>query len=405
MALAVVGTPQDISSSLTGANPAAFNVTWESGANAGAFSWSWYNGTAGHGLASATLNGVTADESFEIPTASGDQNATGVSAWYNIAAGTRSLDVAWDAAPAEGPSAAFTCYSDVDTTAGFLDVDAANETGTTACSVTLTGIAADDLVTKFDQRFDSGETPPGNTTSWTSLLTGGINSEGFRLASIVATGTSQACPSENDNYSTVVAWAFTEAAGGAFEIDAQPGSIVITGAQAGALGDRLVNAQAGSFVVTGQAATVVPARVINAVPGSYVVTGLAASLLADRLLSTEPGSYTILGFAADLVAEGAGAFEINAEPGAFAIVGLDAELELARALNAEPGSYLVVGVDAELLADRALPADPGAYTIIGTGADLVWSGEPVDTGVENKLFGQRVVQPLVMHGGRVMRNS
>lgn len=142
------------------------------------------------------------------------------------------------------------------------------------------------------------------------------------------------------------------AAGGAFTIDAAPGSYSITGAAASIVAGRMVNAAPGSYGLTGVAATLLATRLISADPGSYVLTGAQAAILVERVLSADPGTYLVTGIAADLVWGGAG-----------------------FSLNAEPGTYTVVGADAGLLVERVLRADPGAYLVVGAGAILVWSGE------------------------------
>lgn len=210
MALAVVGTPQDVSASLAGADPAGFSVTVETGSNAVSLMWAqWPSSSAGSGVIStATLNGVTYDEISQIGEGAGDETATGIVIWYDIPAGSRTLDIAWTNAPSEGPVASLTCVSDADTN-GATDIDQAHNTG--ASSVTLTTVA-DDLVLKHAQEFNA--TPGAAGGSWSSLLTGTNASEGFRLESIVATGTSQVCPSGGTSYTTVVAVAFSEGGGG-----------------------------------------------------------------------------------------------------------------------------------------------------------------------------------------------
>lgn len=184
------------------------------------------------------------------------------------------------------------------------------------------------------------------------------------------------------------------AAGGAFELDCQPGSFAVTGADASPVAGRMVNAAAGSYAVTGAAAAPVAGRVISALPGAFTVTGAdqtylralvldaaagsfaitgdAASLLADRLFNVEPGSYTITGVAAELVySAGAQQFELALDSGVFVVTGADAGTLAGRLLVASPGAYAITGSATGLLAGRLLVASPGSYTLTGAQVGVV----------------------------------
>jgi hypothetical protein len=211
MAAVLTGTPVAIVWA-AGIDPAGQSVTIPSDATAVYMMWTFYHGTAGHGLASVTLNGNAPSQTFEIPTAAGDQTATGVAVWYNPATGSQTLNPAWDAAPAEGPTTTVTFVKDGDLTA-WRDADAANETTTTACTVTLTTVSGD-LVLKHDQRYEAGGTPPVRSVGWTDGVTQSNNSENARLSYISATGATQACNSEDEAYSTVVAVSIPAGGGG-----------------------------------------------------------------------------------------------------------------------------------------------------------------------------------------------
>lgn len=108
-------------------------------------------------------------------------------------------------------------------------------------------------------------------------------------------------------------------------------------------------------------------------PGSYAVAGADATLLADRQLNLEPGSYSVSGADAGL-AKGQ---TLNAEPGSYSFAGSDATLLANRFLNLEPGSYSVSGIDASLLSGRALNLESGIYTVTGFDATLTKTGGPV----------------------------
>lgn len=204
MAAVLTGTPTAVVWA-AGINPAAQNITIPADATAVYMFWAFDGVDAnGHGLASATLNSASPSQTFETPTVSGFFPATGVAAWYNPSTGTQSLDVAWDIAPVEGPVCIVAYVKDGDTTS-WRDADAASATGSTAVSVTLTTVSGD-LCLKFDQRYDPSENPPITAgAGWTSAQTTGNVDEGARFAYISATGTTQACPSEDESYSSICA--------------------------------------------------------------------------------------------------------------------------------------------------------------------------------------------------------
>lgn len=203
MAAVLTGTPVAVNWA-AGIDPAGQSITIPSDATAVYMMWAYDGVDAnGHGLASATLAGNSPSQTFELPTATGFNPATGVAAWYNPPTGSQTLDVAWDIAPVEGPTCIVAFVKDGDTTA-WRDADADQDVDANAVSVTLTTVAGD-LVIKFDQRFDGSENPPSLTSGWTSGATGGNVDEGCRLSYISATGTTQVCASEDESYSSIVA--------------------------------------------------------------------------------------------------------------------------------------------------------------------------------------------------------
>jgi hypothetical protein len=172
--------------------------------------WTYYASSSGSGLASATLDGNTPAQTFELPIQTSDLVGIGVCAWYNPATGSKTLDVAWDAAPLEGSTTIVAYVKDGDTTA-WRDADADHQLTSAACSVTLTTVSGD-LVIKHDSRFDA--VSPSLSSGWTDGNTMANNGEACRLSYITATGTTQVCDSEDDDYSGVVAIAIPAAAGG-----------------------------------------------------------------------------------------------------------------------------------------------------------------------------------------------
>jgi hypothetical protein len=210
----------------TAQDPAAVNITIPSDCAAVYLFWSAYFGSSNNGatISSVTLNGQNPAESQNLPQNSSIVGtATGFAAWYSPATGSQSLDIAWTAAPVEGPLC-IVCY----VKGGTLAVRAyglAHGYQSNPVSTTLTGLSVDDLVIKLDQRYENITTPnyPPLSSGWTNLLTQFNNTEHGRLSYIYATGSSQVCDSENENYSTVAAIAIAPAAvddGSAFQEDA-----------------------------------------------------------------------------------------------------------------------------------------------------------------------------------------
>lgn len=201
MAATLTGTPVAITWA-AGANPAGQSVTIPSDANLVAMGWAFYDGNAGSGLLSATLNGAAPDqvsEAVTINTGGLEEVAGGVAVWFNPATGSQTLDPAWDGNPTEGPTTIVAFVKGADTSA-LRDIDSANTTAGTANSVTLTTVSGD-LVLKWDQ----GQTAPGTSAGWNSEQTAANNTENMKLSSISASGATQACDSENENFSTIAA--------------------------------------------------------------------------------------------------------------------------------------------------------------------------------------------------------
>jgi hypothetical protein len=191
--------------------------------------------------------------------------------------------------------------------------------------------------------------------------------------------------------------AATTAAGKVF--DAQPGDFDITGVAAGVGRGISIDAQPAAFNVVGFAATTLIDRALNAEPGSFALTGVAATIVAGRVVDAQPGSFTIVGFQADLVyTPVSGAFELNAEPGSFTLTGVDASPVAGRVLDSQPGVFTLTGFLAAVLADRTLDAQPGAFTLTGVDAGLI-SGRILEAapgvfavvGVEAGLSPQRAI--------------
>lgn len=278
MAATLTGTPVAVVWA-SGSNPAGQSITIPADATAVYMFWTYYTSADGNGLSSVTLNSVSPDQTFEIPTAATDQGGTGVAVWYNPATGSQTLDPAWDASPTEGPVAIVAFVKDGDTTA-WRDADADNQDGSTACSVTLTTVSGD-LVLKFDQRYDTSNNPPSLSSGWTNGATTDNNSEHARLSYISATGTTQACNSEDEAYSTVVAVSIPAASSDV--------SRSLTGQSATTSAGSIT--ESISYAISGSQATIAQGSITESI--SYQLSGTSATSSNGTL--TSGVSYSLSG--------------------------------------------------------------------------------------------------------------
>lgn len=160
----------------------------------------------------------------------------------------------------------------------------------------------------------------------------------------------------------------------AYELDAQPGSITLTGVLAGTVAARPLNAATGSYALTGVLAGLASQPALNAAPGTFVITGVLATLPAVLLFDGQPGTYALTGVSAGLAAQPT----LNAAIGAYSLTGVLAGVTRQAGLNAAPGAYTLTGIDATLVDDVGggvayeLDAAPGTLTLTGVQAGLAW---------------------------------
>lgn len=369
MAAILTGTPVVVTWA-SGTDPAGQSITIPSDATAVYAFWAFFHATAGHGLASATLNGSAPDQSYELPNGGTDLTGTGVTAWYNPATGSQTLDFAWDATPSEGPTCIVVFVKDGDTSA-WRDADAAQASGGDASAVTLTTVAGD-LVIALDQKFGS-TAPTAIGGSWISAQTATNNSESCRLSYISATAASEVCTSQAVDYSTMMAISIPASAGGvAYTLTAANGSYSLTGQAAGLKAARILTAAQGSYTITGGTAYIDTS--INAAQGSYTLTGQAATLIysggGNRTITADSGSYTLTGFASSIVS----ARRLQSDRGDYTLTGQNAILKAARTLALDSGSYALTGQAAAFGVARNMPAVVGTYTLNGQTVTLTYSG-------------------------------
>jgi len=212
VAIGIVGTPQNISTSLAGENPAGFSVTVETGCNAAVWQWAQWPSVDAGGFSSVTLNGLTPDDQDFIQQSVGDESAAGVHVWYDPTVGSMTLDLAWTNAPVEGAASYFTCLQEVDTGLGAIAIDTAQAAGSATATVTLTGLTAGDFLLGFGE---ANGAVPDTSSGWSSVATNSNNSMFGRLQTLTADGSSEdlAVTSASSTYPTGSAVALREESG------------------------------------------------------------------------------------------------------------------------------------------------------------------------------------------------
>lgn len=203
-AAVLTGTPTEV---IWGGaqNPAGQSITIPSDATAVYMFWAWWSSSTGLGLASATLNGASPNQTIEAvtntnPTGSG---ANGVAIWYRPATGSQTLDLAWDGVPGDGPTSIVVYVKDGNTTS-WRDAAVDHDELSNAVSATVNTVSGD-LVLKYDDRFETNEVVPTLTPGWTNGQTAGQLDHGSRLSYISATGATQVANSEDESYSSITA--------------------------------------------------------------------------------------------------------------------------------------------------------------------------------------------------------
>lgn len=184
------------------ADPAAIGVTVPVGTKLAILFTAYFAAAAGNGISTATLNSVSRDLLHQTLTAPTNLSSTSIAIWKDPAPGSVNVDVSWSALPTEGPTSAIAFIGDSEWP--LRDFDSAANESANANSVTL-DTRVDDLVLMFDQHFNTAESIPATPAGFTSLETVGQVDEGARLSYRYATASTQACTSQDLQYSTVAA--------------------------------------------------------------------------------------------------------------------------------------------------------------------------------------------------------
>jgi hypothetical protein len=125
-------------------------------------------------------------------------------------------------------------------------------------------------------------------------------------------------------------------------VDAQPGSVPISGVAANLRTVRRLDAQPGNVPIAGTNAQLKASRRLDAQSGNVAITGTAVSLQVMRRLLAASGTVPITGTNADLVLIGAGATS-----------GPPIYVPIARAETPERGPGIPQRVDAHTFLGRS----------------------------------------------------
>lgn len=154
-------------------------------------------------------------------------------------------------------------------------------------------------------------------------------------------------------------------------LSADPGSFALTGSDAGALHGHLLLAESGNFAVTGSDADGSRTIGLSADPGTFSVTGADAGVARTFVLHAEAGSYAVTGLDAVTIPP---SIMLDAEAGIYGVTGFDAGTTVHRRMNAEPGAFTMTGSDAVHVRGLILGADAGAYAVTGFPAAVIRPG-------------------------------
>ena len=150
-------------------------------------------------------------------------------------------------------------------------------------------------------------------------------------------------------------------------VEAQSGSIPITGVDAGLRTAYRLTADPGSVPIGGTDATLRFGHSMTADGGAVPIVGTDANLVVTRKITADPGAVPIAGSDVGLNR----GFPVVADPGSVPITGTDAGLTFSRRLVALAGAVPIAGSDVGLARGVIIGADPGSIPIGGTDANLV----------------------------------
>lgn len=154
-------------------------------------------------------------------------------------------------------------------------------------------------------------------------------------------------------------------------LDAESGSIAISGTANSMSYGASVAAAAGSYSITGSDANLSATFKVSAEPGTFAVTGDDVGLFTFVGVMAETGTYAITGTDAGLTSTR----QLAGNSTSYAITGTDATFSIGKTVSAESGTYVITGTDAGLIKTKVIDAMAGSIVITGTDATLTLSSD------------------------------
>jgi len=175
---------------------------------------------------------------------------------------------------------------------------------------------------------------------------------------------------------------YTEEAVG-YTMQAEKGSFLLDGKDAGLLAGRLLQSETGNFLLDGKDVSLMAGHRLNLETGNFTLSGKDANFLLGRVLLAEKGSFVLDGKDADLLTDVG--YTLTAEKGSFTVSGKDSSLLAGKKVEAEKGSFILDGKDVSFSVDYVLQAQKGSFVVDGKNADLL-TDPPPEGGTDFELL-------------------
>jgi len=159
-----------------------------------------------------------------------------------------------------------------------------------------------------------------------------------------------------------------------YTMQAEKGSFLLDGKDAGLLAGRLLQSETGNFLLDGKDVSLLAGHRLNLETGNFTLSGKDTNFLIGRVLQAEKGSFVLDGKDADLLTDVG--YTLTAEKGSFTVSGKDSSLLAGKKVEAEKGSFILDGKDVSFSVDYVLQAQKGSFVVDGKNADLLTDPPP-----------------------------
>lgn len=154
--------------------------------------------------------------------------------------------------------------------------------------------------------------------------------------------------------------------GGAYSVDAQAGSLVLSGSAASIFHNKSLSASEGSFVLTGSDASILFGYSLSAGVGNLEFVGSDATILKNSVIDAQPGLVQLNGSSATITHE----YHLSVDVGVLQLSGSDATIVHEYHLAADAGSLVLTGSDASIFKNSLLSVDAGTAQLSGSSATI-----------------------------------